>query len=121
MINDEYLNGLAKLMIGESFTIPSYVAFGSTSYTLSGQDNSIQGEFDRIILSSTNRSNNLAKFICSRSSSDAGNETINVVELVNSASLGSSGNLQVAFLISSLVHTTDFDLEVEFWVNHERI
>lgn len=120
MINDNYLEGLAKLMTGEAYTIPSHLAFGSTTGTLSATDLITSGEFDRNALSNLERSDNVARFIGSRSSAEANNEVIRVVGFHNSASLASSGNLQANFLVSSLIHTTDFDVEVELWVRHIR-
>jgi len=120
MINDNYIEGLAKLMTGEAYVIPSYMAFGSTTGTLTAVDLVTSGEFDRNALDSVERIGSTAKFIGSRSSVEANNEVINVVGLHNVVTLASSGNLQANFLVASLVHTSDFDVEVEFWVQHNR-
>jgi len=121
MINNNYLNGLAKLMTGVSYNIPSYLAFGSTTGTLTATDLVTSGEFDRNALDSTEQIDYVAKFIGRRLSTEAGDERINVIGLHNSGVPGSSGNLQANMLVSSLLHTSDFDVEVEFWVKHERI
>jgi len=120
MINNNYLMGLAQLMNGESYTIPSYLAFGSTTGTLTAADTVTSGEFDRNILSSTPRSGTVAKFVGSRSAAEANSEVVNVVSLVNASGLGGSGDVQSNFLVASLIHTTSFDVDVEFWVEHKR-
>jgi len=120
MINDNYLEGLAQLMTGESYTITSHLAFGSTTGTLTSADIITSGEFDRNALSSSASSGAVAKFIGSRDSTEAGDEYINIVSFVNSASAGGSGDIQTNMLISSLLHTTDFTVEVEMWVTHAR-
>lgn len=120
MINDNYLNGMAKLAVGEAYTIPSHLAFGSTTGTITSADLVTSGEFDRNALDSDSQSTNVAKYIGSRSSATAGNEYINVISFVNSSTLRGSGDIQSNFLISSLLHTTSFDVEVEWWVSFNR-
>jgi hypothetical protein len=121
MINDNFLYGAAKLMAGESYTIPSHMAFGSTFGTLTANDISTSGEFDRNALDSLSTTNNIVKFVGRRLSTEASDETIQLVGLHNASGLASTGNLQANVLLSSLIHTTDFDLEVEFWMQFERV
>ena len=121
MINDNMLSGVAALLVGSSYTIPAYLAFGSTTGTLAAADTITSGEFSRTALTSTAQSVAIAKFIGSRSSASANNEYINMVGLHNAATLRSSGNLQGAFLVASLLHTTAFDVGVEFWIEATRV
>ena len=107
MINNNMLNGVARAISGSSYTIPSYLAFGSTTGTVSAADTVCSGEFDRNALTSTTRSNSLVKYVSSRLSTEAAGQTINNLCLVNSSTLGSSGNIQANVLIASLVHTSD--------------
>lgn len=120
MINDNFLAGAAKLMVGESYTIPSYMAFGSSTGTLTSADTKTSGEFDRNALDSKSSTNATSKFVGSRSSVEALNETVQLIGLHNAATLYSSGNLQVNTLIASLIHTTSFDISAEFWVTFSR-
>ena len=121
MIYNNYLNGVAIKMTGGSYTIPSHMAFGSTTGTLTATDIVTSGEFDRNALDSATQVDYVAKFVGRRLSTEANSEVINVAGLHNTSTLASSGNLQTNMLIASLVHTTDFDVEVEFWVKHERL
>ena len=121
MINDNFINGAAKLMVAESYTIPSYMAFGSIYGTLGSADTITSGEFDRNILDSKSTNNGTAKFLGSRSSVEAGNQTLQIIGLHNTSTLYSSSNLQVNTLIASLIHTTSFDISAEFWVTFQRI
>lgn len=120
MINDNYLNGMAKLASGESYTIPSHLAFGSTTGTLSSADLITSGEFDRNSLDDQASATNVAKYFGSRSSAEANNEYINILSFTNSDTLRGSGDIQANFLVSSLLHTTSFDIEVEMWVSFNR-
>lgn len=120
MINDNILNGVAQLLSGGSYTIPSYLAFGSTTGTLTAQDIVTSGEFDRNALDSDSASANVVKYIGKRLSTEANNEYVNVIGLHNASTLASSGNLQANFLVPSLLHTTSFDINVEFWFSIER-
>lgn len=120
MINNNLLTGIAKMLAGESYTIPSYLAFGSTTGTITATDTSASGEFDRNALDSDDRTDYTIKYIGRRLSTEAGSETINNVALVNSSTLASTGNIQANALIASLVHTTSFDVDVEFWITISR-
>jgi hypothetical protein len=120
MINDNFLYGLASLMAGSTYTIPGYLAFGSTTGTLNTNDSVTSGEFDRNALDSKTGSLNQVKFYGSRLASEASDEYVNIISLTNSASLGGSGDIQVNFLVPSLLHTTSFDISVEAWVEFNR-
>lgn len=121
MINDNLLNGVASLLGGDAYTIISHTAFGSTTGTIAGEDTITSGEFDRNALdAATTVVDNQVRYFGRRSSVEAGNEFINIIGWHNSATLASSGNLQANFLVPSLLHTTDFDVECELWVNVER-
>ena len=115
MINNRFLNGVASLSVGASFTIPSYLAFGSTTGVLTADDAVTSGEFDRNVLDTLTSVDNVAKFIGTRSSAEASDEIFRVAGLHNSSTLASSDNLQANFLVGSLVHTTDFAIQTEFW------
>ena len=107
------LYGLGDLLIGNSVTIPSYMALGSSSYTLMATDNSINGEFTRQILGSNVRSANLVKFDTLFSGVTASSLPINVVGLMNSST---SGDLWCSMLMANVTQTSSFDVEIEMWV-----
>jgi hypothetical protein len=120
MINDNYLNGMAKLAAGQSYVIPSYLAIGSTTGTITASDTQTSGEFDRNVLDTPVVSTNVVKYIGSRTSAEASNEYVNVVSFVNVSTLRGTGDIQANFLIPSLLHTTAFDIEFELWVSFNR-
>jgi hypothetical protein len=116
MINNNLLNGIASLLGAEAYTLPSHLAIGSTTGILSAADTVTSGEFDRNALDSDVVTNNLIKFVGRRLSTEANNEVVNIISLVNSNTLFGTGDIQAAFLVPSLVHTTNFDIDVEFWI-----
>jgi len=120
MINNNYLNGLASLMASESYTVVSHLAFGSTTGTLTATDTVTSGEFDRNAISSKAATGNTVKYIGSRDSTEAGNEYINVTSFVNSSTVSGSNDIQTNMLVSSLLHTSDFTVEIETWIKHVR-
>lgn len=120
MINDNLLNGLATYLSGGSLTIPSHLAFGSTYIVVTAGDVVTSGEFDRNALDSDSVASNTVKFYGTRSSAEAGNEIITNIALVNSGTLRGSNDIQANTLIGSLVHTTNFDVGVEFWITFNR-
>ncbi len=116
MINTKLLNGVASLLGGSTFSIPSYLAFGSTTGTLTSGDVITSGEFDRNILDSKIVTDNTVKFYGSRISTEANNEYINIISMTNSATLNGSNDIMSNFLLPSLLHTTSFDINVEVWL-----
>lgn len=120
MINDRYLEDVAKLLAGESGVIPSHLAFGSTTGIITATDIETSGEFDRNVLDTTSRTINLVKYIGTRTSAEASDELIRTVGLHNDSTLASSDNLQANFLLGSLIHSTDFAVQVEFWMKFIR-
>ena len=119
MINDSYLEGAAGLVIGQSIDIPSHMAFGSTFGTLTGADIITSGEFDRVSLSTGERSGAIAKHIGLRSSASASSDG-DLIQVVGIHTSSAGGDLWTNMLLSSLLHTTDFDVEVEMWGTFER-
>ena len=120
MINDNYLNAAATLLSGVMTSVPSALAFGSTVVTLTTTDVYVPGEFDRNVLDSLNSTNNTVRYIGTRNSPEAHNEMIQQIALVASSTLMSSNNIYSNFLVSSLVHTTSFDISVEYWFTVNR-
>lgn len=120
MINDNLLNGIAKLLGAEAYTLPSHLAFGSTYGVLGAADTVTSGEFDRNALDSDVVTLNLIKYVGRRIAGDANNEYVNLITLVNSSSLYGTGDIQAAFLVPSLIHTTSFDIDAEFWIRIQR-
>jgi len=119
MINNNFLEGLAKMLNGESYTVPNYMAFGSTLITPTSADTSVAGEFDRNATTSS-RSTYTVKFVGSRTAAEANNETLYNTALVNSSVLYSSGNVQANTVIASIIHSSTFDIDVEYWFTINR-
>lgn len=113
MINNNFLYGLCDLAIGNTVSIPSYLAMGSGSGILSSGDTVTSGEFSRGALTSKTRSGNLMKFIHLRPSTSAVSTPINVIGLMNSST---GGDLWANMLTSSILQTTSFDIDFEIWV-----
>jgi hypothetical protein len=113
MINDNLLNGVATLLAGGSFSIPSYLAFGSTTGTLTATDVITSGEFDRNALTSDSNTTNTVTYIGSRLAVEANSEAINILSLVNSSTVSGSNDIMSNFLLPSLIHTTSFDISIE--------
>lgn len=109
MIPDSLLDITASLLGGGSPAVPSHLAFGSTEVTPGATDTSIPGEFDRLALDSVGVVNNVVTFSVIRTGATAANEYINVIGLFNDAT---AGDLCVENVVTSLLHTSNFDVEV---------
>jgi len=120
MINDNFINQMAAVINGESITVPTYLAFGSTTGTLTSQDTVTSGEFDRNLYTTRERTNNTTKLSFLRSGTEvttSSGQTINVIGLMTGSTAGS---LWSNVLVSSLLHTTAFDLDIELWYTVNR-
>jgi hypothetical protein len=119
MINNNMLYGLGDLMIGTAgVTIPSYMTMGSVSDTLTSGDLVTSGEFKRIAITTKSRSSNIDKFQTLFTGTLASSLYINSVGLFNSSA---GGALWANMLMSSILQTTSFDIDVEFWVQLSRL
>jgi len=113
MINNNMLYGLGDMTIGNTVTIPSYMALGSSNATLSATDTIIGGEFVRLPLVTKSRTQNLIKLETLFAGGIASSLPINVVGLFNSSG---GGNLWANMLMASIMQTTSFDIDVEIWI-----
>lgn len=115
MITNKGLNSIAKAYK----EIPAYMVVGSSDTTITSGTDILPGEFERLSIDSTEVVDNTVKFYGSRSGVTANDDLISGFGLTLSDTLGTS-DLEVGNLISSLVHSTDFDIECEFWFTFER-
>lgn len=119
MINDITLIELSKALNGEVFITPSHTSFGSTSTILTPATSTLPGELDRS-LNSNSRLNNRTTFISSRSGVAVitpGGDRINNIGLWSAASAGS---LFASSLVPSILHSSTYDLEVNWNIFIER-
>ena len=120
MIHDYTLTTIPKLLIGSSVDVPSHLAFSSDDITPQYADTSISGEAGaRISFSASEADGNAVIYTGTRTSvvPPAGGTYLNVSALED-ASTG--GNMWASALLSSLLHTTSFDLEIRHQITIDR-
>jgi hypothetical protein len=112
MLTNNFLYAVAGWMNGETTTIPTHVAWSSTVITPSATDTSIAHEYDRSSVTNS-RVLNKATFSATRSSVVASStgDYINMAGLFNAAT---TGTLFAEALVPSLLHTTTYDLELDW-------
>lgn len=117
MITNNFLNELAKAVNGESYVSPGVVAFSSTTKTLSPSDTSLGGELDYDATSGS-RVTNEVTFNALRSGTivSAGGDRINSLGLLDT----STGTLLAEALVPSVLHTSTYDLDVNWKIIIER-
>lgn len=114
MINDNMLYMAAQRLAGSTtIPLPSYLAFGSSTGTLTASDVITSGEFDRNALTSITPNLSTVTYSGTRSAAEANNERLFLVSLVNSGTAYGSSDIISNFLMSSMIHTTSFDLNFE--------
>jgi len=120
MIHTTILTEIPNLLIGNSVDLPSHMAFSSDDITPALADTSISGEAgNRIAFSSSEVDGNSVTFTATRNSTipPFGGTYLNVSALMNSSA---GGEMWVSALLSSLLHTTSFDLEIRHTLIFDR-
>ena len=118
MIPDVSLNNMAALLKGDTVVVPSHLTFGTTVITPSAGDTTLDGETgSRIELSTPTRTNNIVFFEGIRTGAIANDEYLNATALFNSTS---GGTLYAEATMASVLHTTTFDIEVDWRIEFNR-
>lgn len=118
MITDVFLTEIAKAINSESNAVPAYIAFSSSVITPDPGDTSLPSEYDRSATSNS-RATNEVTYTASRSgtSVSGSGEYINTIGLLDTST---GGNLLAEGLVPSVLHTSTYDLEVNWKVIVER-
>lgn len=113
MISDSLINNLAATLVSGTFTPASHVAFTSTEVSFDPSSNELSGEFDRVSATGSNVLG-ITTFTGVRTGALASStgDRVNAIALFNSSS---GGQVYSVVLVPSVLHTTDFDFEVE-WI-----
>ncbi len=121
MLTDTFLEEVAKFLNNESATVVSHLTFSSDAITPDATDTSVSGELGTRISVSNSRSSSVptVTFTGTRSGAVASSSG----DFVNLAALftaSSGGNLMAEAIVPSVLHTTDFDLEVDWSITAAR-
>ena len=121
MITDTFLQNIAGLINGESTNIPTHAAFSSSVIEADATRTSLPSELDvtRPTVSKT-RDTTLTTYTFLRSGTAASSsgDFINSMGLIDSAT---GGFLMADAIVSSLLHTTDFDVDVSWSFEIRRV
>ena len=118
MITDVFLQEIAKSINGESSTVPSHMAFSNDSTTPDPTDTSLASEFDRSSITGSRVTNSITfNSIRSSATASGSGDTINKLGLFSASS---SGNLFMEATVPSILHTDDFDFEVDATITISR-
>lgn len=119
MINDQLLVEAAKAIAVESYVMPAYVVWGSTAITESTTSTTLSGEaFSRNSLTDSRTLNAVSwTGLKTGALAASGGDVIRAAAL-NSAS--TSGTHLSEKLLSSILHTTAFDIEIVWTITTSR-
>ena len=121
-IKDKFLENSAKAQANISFNVPAAFALGSDEITPDTINSSTDGEFDRLSFNiNPTVSSGIVTFKTVRTGAVAANEYINALFLVDSTVAGGATDVLTEQVISSLLHTTSFDIIIEQDVEYQRI
>lgn len=113
MITDYYLNEIAKALQGSTYVYPTYLAFGTTVLTLSTTDSSLVGESGTRIALSSSRSNSAVTYSGTRLASQVPTSSGIYLNGLGLLSSSTAGTLLTEFVLSSVLHTTSYDIQVD--------
>jgi len=119
MINDNFLKEMGKALNGESYSVPSYMTWSSSPISESSSSTSLSGEaFPRAAVSNVRSDNNVVfTAIKSGALASSTGDSLRSIGLNSS----SSGGIHLSEkLLSSILHTTAFDVLVSWTVRFER-
>lgn len=118
-LNDTLLYQLAGSLNGEAYDNPSHAGFSSTAITIDPTSSSLSGEFGSRVVVSGSRTLNEVSFNGLKTGAVVSSvgESISSFGLFNASS---SGDLQAHALTASLLHTSDFDIEVDWVISVQR-
>jgi hypothetical protein len=120
MIHNTFLTDIPNLVAGNAVTIPAYMAFGSSGTPLVETNNAMNGEVgSRVAFDATTVDNNAITFTGTRLSTAPGasGQTLTAVGVMNSSA---GGDLWASAIMSSLLHTTAFEIEINETVRFNR-
>lgn len=110
---------MAKFINGESTVIPGYVAFSEDSIIPDPTDTSLPSELDRSSIAGS-RIANTATFSAIRSGATATPSTGDFINSLGLLNTSSGGTLFAEATVPDILHTSDFDFEVEWQITIER-
>lgn len=114
MITNTFLQRVAGLINGESVAVPSYGAFSSSVLTADATRTSLPDELDATRLTITGTRSGATttfSFLRSGTAASSSGDYINTMALIDSAT---GGYVLSDLLVPSLLHTTSFDVEVDW-------
>lgn len=120
MITNNFLNEIAKALNNESYTIPGYLAFGSSVIVPNAASTDLSGEFGSRYPLSNSRASNIVTFDGIRVGANVASSSGEYLNSVGSLSSSSGGVLFTENLLSSILHTTAFDVAVVIEVTVSR-
>lgn len=120
MIIETFLEELAKAINSEGYSVPTHMAEGSSTMTINTDTSVLTGEYPSRQAVSSSRVNNITTFNALRTGASVASSSGEVVYTFGLYDSSSSGNLLTAVLASSILHTTSFDIDVDWDITIER-
>lgn len=120
VVLNNMLNEMAQALAGSSYVLPSYLAFGSDTLSISVSDSAITGEIGSRSATTNSTASASVTFNAIRTgasvASSAG-ESLNAAYLISASS---GGTLLSELTLPSLLHTTNFDIDTDWSFTFQR-
>ena len=105
---------LSKALNSESYNVPTHMAEGSTTMTIATDTTSLLGEYPNRQSTTGSRVDNVTTFNALRSGASVASSSGEAIYTFGLYDSSTGGNLQVAVLASSILHTSTFDIDVDW-------
>lgn len=120
MITNNFLYETAKALAGDSFVLPSYLAFGSTVITPNAASSTVTGEIGSRYAVTDARANAIVTWSGIRVGANVASSSGDTLNAVYVTSASTGGTLFSENTLSSIIHTTAFDIAVDYTVTVAR-
>jgi hypothetical protein len=120
VVHDNQLAELAKTLNSESAVVPSHFTFSTTDLTLDPSMASFTGEIPARVAVSGSRVNNVTTLTGIRSGAVVGSSAGETLYEAALFSASTSGTLLHMEGLPSILHTTNFDIELNWDLSIER-
>lgn len=115
-----FLNTMAAALAQETYVVPAYLAFGTSSISPSLTDTAIDGEVgDRSSLSNPSREDNEVTYTALRLAGDVVGSSGDNIKSLGLLTAATDGDLLTLRSLPGILQTTSFDIDVTVKVRFE--
>ena len=114
VVNDNYLNNIAKAMSNNSYEIPDYLEFGGTEQTITQGMTALSDPYSPRSTVTATRDGQVVDYVGTRSAAVVTSNTGDILWTSALQTDVSGNDIQIAIALSGFTQTTNYDVEVDY-------